>query len=341
MSRPLEVLVTADPELPVPPRLYGGIERIIALLVAGLSRRGHHVTLVAHRDSAVDCAHVPYAAMRSDSTLDTARNSALVLRETLRRKPDVVQAFSRLAYLTPLLPLPVPKVMSYQRAVTPRSIRWSTRASRGTLHFTGCSRQLIRDVASIGDWRVIHNAVPIDRYDFVPEAAADAPLVFLGRIETIKGAHVAIEVARASGRRLVIAGNVDPAHRAYFTSQIEPHLDGHAVQYLGPVDDGEKNGLLGGAAALLMPILWEEPFGIVMAEALACGTPVLGFPRGAVPEVIDHGRTGFVCADAADMAAHVGRIGDLSRAACREAAERRFSDTALVDAYEALYRDVA
>ena len=341
MSRPLEVLVTADPELPVPPRHYGGIERIIELLVTGLRQRGHRVTLMAHRDSTVDCERVSYAPTRSDSTIDTARNSALLLRETLRRKPDVVQSFGRLAYLAPLLPLPVPKVMSYQRAVTPRSVRWGARASRGTLHFTGCSRQLIRDVASIGDWRVIPNGVPISRYDFVPAVPARAPLVFLGRVEAIKGTHVAIEVAKASGRPLVIAGNVEAAHRQYFASQIEPHLDGTMVKYVGPVDDRAKNALLGSAAALLMPILWDEPFGIVMAEALACGTPVLGFARGAVSEVIDHGRTGFVSETPADMTTHVTRIPELSRAACRDAAARRFSDTALVDAYEALYRDVA
>jgi glycosyltransferase involved in cell wall biosynthesis len=260
------------------------------------------VTLVAHRDSTVDCERVPYAASRSDSSIDTARNSALLLRETLRRKPDVVQSFSRLAYLAPLLPLPVPKVMSYQRAVTPRSVRWGARAARGTLHFTGCSRQLIRDVASIGDWRVIHNAVPLSKYDFVSEVAPDAPLVFLGRIEEIKGAHVAIEVAKASGRTLVIAGNVDAAHRAYFTTRIAPHIDGKTVEYVGAVDDRAKNALLGSAAALLMPVLWEEPFGIVMAEALACAVPVIAFRGGSVAEVIEPGVTGFLDDDLAKAA---------------------------------------
>jgi glycosyltransferase involved in cell wall biosynthesis len=341
MTAPLRVLVTADPELPVPPALYGGIERIIELLVNGLTQRGHRVTLLAHRDSSVTCEHVPYAVTRSGSAMDTARNSALVLRETLRRRPDVVQSFSRLAYLAPVLPLPVPKVMSYQRAVTRRSVAWGTKASHGTLHFTGCSRQLIRDVAAFGDWRVTYNAVPIDRYQFVECANADAPLVFLGRVEEIKGAHLAIEVARAAGRRLILAGNVPGAHRGYFESRIEPFIDGDQIKYVGPVNDAAKNEILGAAAALLMPILWDEPFGIVMAEALACGTPVVGLARGAVTEVVDDGETGYTCATTDEMTARIADLPRLDRRRCREAAERRFSHTALVDAYEALYRDVA
>jgi glycosyltransferase involved in cell wall biosynthesis len=164
--------------------------------------------------------------------------------------------------------------------------------------------------------------------------------VFLGRIEEIKGPHLAIDVARETGRRLVIAGNVPDDHRAYFERTIAPHVDGRAVTFVGAVDDAEKNRLLGSAAALLMPVLWEEPFGIVMAEALACGTPVIGLARGAVPEVVDDGVTGFVCEDVRGMVQAVGRVSRLSRQACRSDAERRFSDTAIVDAYERLYREV-
>src|SRR5690606_10239267 len=112
---------------------------------------------------------------------------------------------------------------------------------------------------------------------------------------------------------------------------IAPHIDGLTVQYVGPVDDAAKSRLLSGAAALLMPVLWEEPFGIVMAEALACGTPVIGLGRGAVPEVVEHGVTGFVCADVAEMIAAVARIPELDRTACRRSAEERFSQRALVD----------
>ena len=343
MSAKLKVLVTADPELPVPPRLYGGIERVIALLVDGLTERAHDVTLFAHPESRVACRLVAYPGLRSRSKIDTVRNAAALAAEVARATPDVVHSFSRLAYLLPILPSRIPKVMSYQRAVTPRTVARSARLAGGTITYVGCSRQLIAPVASTGHWRVIYNAVPVDRYKFSARVDENAPLVFLGRIEQIKGVHIAIEVARAAKRRLILAGNVpdSPESRRYFDEAIVPHVDGLDVQYEGPVDDARKSEILSSAAALLMPVLWDEPFGIVMAEALACGTPVLGLNRGAVPEVVRDGVTGFVCDDSAQIAIAVGRLHELDRTACRRDAESRFSAGALVDAYEALYREVA
>ena len=125
---------------------------------------------------------------------------------------------------------------------------------------------------------------------------------------------------------LVIAGNIPAEHRGWFDANIAPHIDGTRVTYVGPVDDAAKNALLGRARALLMPILWDEPFGIVMAEAMACGTPVLGFARGAVPEVVEHGVTGFVANDIDGLVAAVGQLGEIDRAACRARVEWLFSD---------------
>jgi glycosyltransferase involved in cell wall biosynthesis len=163
--------------------------------------------------------------------------------------------------------------------------------------------------------------------------------VFLGRVERIKGPHHAVEVARRSGRRLVIAGNLpETGPDAQFARSLVASLDGERARYVGPVDDSQKNALLGRAAALLMPIEWEEPFGIVMAEALACGTPVLGLARGSVPEVVEHGRTGFVSHDVDEMVGHVGRIDELDRAACRESARRRFSSSVMAEGFLDVYR---
>ena len=336
----LRIFVTADPEIPVPPRLYGGIERIVDLLVQGLIARGHEVTLFAHPESRTKGELVPLVGRRSTATVDTLANAALIAREAARRRPDVVQSFGRLAYLWTLLPLTTPKVMSYQRTVTPDSIRWSSRLARGSLRFTGCSRRLIEPVAHLGSWRVIYNAVPIDRYRATAAVPSDAPLVFLGRIERIKGPHLAIDVARRANRRLVIAGNVPDEHREYFESQVRPFVDGDAVRYVGPVDDEAKSALLSGAAALLMPVLWDEPFGIVMAEALACGTPVIGLDRGAVGEVVADGVTGRVCADVDGMVSAVADLARIDRTACRRSAETRFSPSTLTTAYESLYREL-
>ena len=198
----------------------------------------------------------------------------------------------------------------------------------------------MRSVADIGTWRLVFNGVPLATYDFQPDPGPDAPLVFLGRVEEIKGPHLAIEVSRRSGLPLVIAGNVPAEHRAFFETKIKPHLDGSQVTYVGPVDDKAKNVLLGRARALLMPILWEEPFGIVMAEAMACGTPVIGLARGAVPEVVEQGVTGYVADDIDGLVAAVGRLDTISRANCRARVERLFSDRAVVDAYQNVYGEM-
>lgn len=337
-ERKLKIAITADPELPVPPKLYGGIERVIDMLIRGLVARGHEVTLFGHPDSDVPCRLVPYPGSSSLSRLDALRNMLAVTRGVIGGGYDVVHSFGRIAYLLPLLPLSIPKLMTYQREVTPRSVKWGHRLSRGTLHFSAISQWMMQDTQHLANWHLVYNGVPMDVYDFSPAVAEDAPLVFLGRIEHIKGTHLAIEIAQRSGRRLVIAGNIPREHQAYFDAQVKPHLEGDRITYIGPVDDRQKNALLGEAAAFLMPILWEEPFGIVMAEALACGTPVLGLRRGAVPEVVEDGVTGFV-RDAVDgLVAAVGRLGELDRRASRERAERMFSDHAIVEAYLDVYR---
>jgi len=138
----------------------------------------------------------------------------------------------------------------------------------------------------------------------------------------------------------VLAGNRVDEDGGYFAREIEPHLDGGRARWIGPVDDAAKAALLGRAAALLMPVEWEEPFGMVMAEALACGTPVIGFARGAVPEVVRDGVTGFVCRTVEEAAARVGELPSLDRAAARADCEARFSARAYVDAYETLYREL-
>jgi len=334
----LRIAITADPELPVPPKLYGGIERVIDMLIRGLLARGHEVTLFGQPQSGAPCRLVPYPGSSSLSRSDTLRNMLVVAHTIIGGGYDLVHSFGRVAYLSALLPLPIPKLMTYQREVTPRSVRWGHRLSRGTLHFCAISNWMMQETRHLANWHLVYNGVPMEVYDFSPSVPDNAPLVFLGRIEHIKGTHLAIEIAQRTGRRLVIAGNIPREHQTYFDDQVKPHLDGDRISYVGPVDDRQKNALLGQAAALLMPILWEEPFGIVMAEALACGTPVIGLRRGSVPEVVADGVSGFVCDDVAGMVAAVDRVGALDRGACRRRAEAMFSDRAVVEGYLDVYR---
>lgn len=335
--RHLSIALTADPELPVPPRLYGGIERIIDMLARGFTAAGHDVTLIAHPDSDTEAKLIPWTGSNSQSKLDTLKNAATLRNAISRGNFDVVHSFSRIAYLTPILRTPIPKVMTYQRAISPRTVTLGHQLSGGSLHFTAISNWMMDQVRTIGDWTMIPNGVPLSSYDFSPTVSADAPLVFLGRIEEIKGPHLAIEIARRTGRKLIIAGNIPPEKQAWVDAHVMPHVDNEQVVYIGPVNDAQKNALLGSASAFLMPILWDEPFGIVMAEALACGTPVIGTRRGAVPEVVVHGKTGFVADTVDELVDAMADLEKIDRAACRHRVEDQYSDAVIVARYLDLY----
>lgn len=323
--------------LPVPPLHYGGIERIIDMLAREYVSRGHEVALFAHRDSGTVGALTPW--VDTDYRLKATARNAFTLQRALAEHPvDVVHSFARVATLALLLRAPIPKLMTYQRPIAPRTIRWAHRISGGTLEFCAISRWMYQHVAQLGRWHMVPNGVPLETYTFTDRVADDAPLVFLGRIEEIKGPHLAIALAKRTGRRLVIAGNIPVGFEGWFDQHVAPHIDGEVIRYVGPVDDVAKNALLGQAAAFLMPILWDEPFGIVMAEAMACGTPVIGLSRGAVPEVVVDGETGYVreCAEELDDA--VRSLHRISRAACRARVEAHYSGTALAGAYLGLYQ---
>jgi glycosyltransferase involved in cell wall biosynthesis len=336
----LRVALTVDPELPVPPTHYGGIERIVDLLAKAVVARGHHVTLFAHPQSTCPVPTVGWPGQTSGSRLDTLRNAITLARHVATGRFDIIHSFSRIAYLGPILPFPIPKLMSYQREISPNTTHMAHRLSRGSLEFSALSRHMIEAADLAGHWHLVPNGVPLDTYTFRGAVDSDAPLVFLGRIEEIKGPHIAIEVARRTGRKLILAGNIPDAHRAWFEAHVEPHLDDKQIRYIGPVTDAQKNELLGRSLAFLMPILWEEPFGIVMAEAMACGTPVLGLRRGAVPEIVHNAVTGFVVDTVDELTTAIERVPVIDRAACRARVEQLYSEAAVTEGYIKIYRQM-
>ncbi len=343
----VRICLTVDPMIPVPPTHYGGIERAVDLLARGLVARGHEVHLFAHPGSRTAGRLHPYGLPPHRSRVSRWGELLQLAAglSALAGRVDVVHSFGRLAALAPLLPRHVPKIQSYQRAVPWTGVGRALRLSRGTLRFTGCSASLFEgeDGAgpAAGRWTAIFNPVDLHRYHPRMDVPADAPLVFLGRVESIKGPDDAIAIARRAGRRLVIAGPApDRGEEArFFRERVAPHVDGDRVTFLGPVDDARKDALLGGAAALLMPIRWSEPFGIVMAEAMACATPVVAYRRGSVPEVVRDGVGGFVCDGVDGAVAAVARLGDLDRGAVRAECEARFGQDVIVEQYLALYRE--
>jgi glycosyltransferase involved in cell wall biosynthesis len=228
--------------------------------------------------------------------------------------------------------------MSYQREPSLKQVQKANKLSKkGSLVFTGCSNYISDQIKTIAEAYTIYNCAPIEKYVYTSAIPEDAPLVFLGRIEDIKGTHIAIEVAQKSNKRLIIAGNIPDDKKEYFDERVKPHLNDRIV-YIGSVNDVQKNDILGSALAFLMPLQWNEPFGIVMAEAMACGTPILAFPFGSVPEVVTHGVNGFICKNTDDMIEKVGFIDSLNRKTVREIATEKFSDKKIASDYLALYR---
>ena len=335
----MNILIIMDPGISVPPQRYGGIERIVYLLANAYHLSGHEVTLLAGPGSYCDGTTAHFGSNRLQkskltSCIDTGVVWQFLIKKQLLKRYmsyDLVHNFGRLIYLMPLIYHRSTKIMSYQRKITQKNIAVLNGLGSTNLKFTACSRNCVTTSLSAsqsrnGSWHTIYNAVDFSSYTLRAEVNDGAPLMFLGRLDRIKGAHTAIEVAKATGNKLWIGGNIPESEdaRSYYDQEIAPEIDGLDIIYLGPLTDEQKNDYLGKSKALLFPIEWEEPFGIVMIEAMACGTPVIAYPRGAVPEVVDHGVSGFIVNDKHDMCEAVRNTKVLNRSACRAAAKAKF-----------------
>jgi len=340
----MRILLTADPELPVPPGKYGGIERLVDLWQRELRARGHIVGLVARGDSTAPVDRLfPWPGRASQVAGDTIKNALALWRAAREFRADVVHSSSRLAYTVPLLLSRRPVVMTYHRFPGTRQIRIASALGGRSLAFVGISRYITsRGAPGGGHWHTVHNCIDVTACTFAPTVAADAPLVFLSRIEAVKGAREAIAIARAAGVPLILAGNhsADRDAAAYWSQHIAPEIDGRQISYVGPVDDAQRTALLGRARALLVPVQWDEPFGLVFAEALACGTPVISSPRGALPEIVRPGITGFLVRNEAEGVQAVRAASGLDRAACRREAELNFAPGPAVERFLAVYTAV-
>ena len=225
--------------------------------------------------------------------------------------------------------------MSYQRQVTVKGIKIINSIPNKNLIFTACSNYCVSTGNVAGKWATIYNSLDFSQYELNNEVEETAPLIFLGRLDKIKGVHTAINVAKATNNKLIIAGNIShtPDNYAYFKNEIEPLIDGDQIKYVGELNDVEKNFYLRKSKAFLFPIEWDEPFGIVMIEAMACGTPVIGFKRGSVPEVIDHGLTGFIVNNEEEMISALKSINQIIRTNCRQVSESRFNSETIAKQY--------
>ena len=330
--------------LTVPPKGYGGIEAMVSRLADGLVERGHHVTLFASGGSSTKAELV--------SVYDEAPGMAEAVDKPYLEFLHLLNAYDQSARFDVIHDhtFPVgPSIGSQvERAAVAHTVHGppahpSARAIYAHLgeriHLVAISDFQRQATPEVSYTATVHNGIDIDRHPF--RVDKEDFLLFVGRMSPEKGAHVAAQVATRLGRRLVIAGKMsEPAERAYFDTEVRPCLSDD-VEYIGEADDELKLDLYGRAAATLMPIQWPEPFGLVMVESMACGTPVVALRNGSVPEIVDDGVTGFVADDIDGFVEAVGRIDTIDPAACRKAAETRFSTGAMVSGYEAVYTSLA
>ncbi|HEY4196020.1 MAG TPA: glycosyltransferase family 4 protein [Mucilaginibacter sp.] len=332
----MRILLIMNPGIPVPPVLYGGIERVVYLLAQEYHKMGHEVTLLAGHGSHCSGTVITIGAGDSEARWPGYREIGFAWKFLMQNHKnfDLIHNFGRLIYLLPIVKSPTIKVMSYQRAVSAKGIKLISSLPARSLLFTGCSNYCVSTGNVAGTWKTVYNTINFDDYQLTEQVADDAPLMFLGRLDQIKGAHTAIRVARETSNKLIIAGNIPDTedNYSYYKSELEPQFDGEQIIYIGAVDDRKKNEYLGKCKALLFPIEWDEPFGIVMIEAMACGTPVIAFKRGAVPEVINE-QTGVIVNSAEEMTAAVRSIDRLDRAACRRVAVERFDISIIANEY--------
>lgn len=343
----LRIAQLAPPFVPVPPPQYGGTERVVSLLTEELVRRGHHVTLFASGDSRTAAELVPVvpAALWQQPGVDPVIALSLALGACYGRAGefDLIHSHVDGIAFAPASLCATPTVHTlHGRLDVP--LLDALYATYDDAPVVSISQSQRRPLPRAHWLATVYNGVDLARLPFHP--AGGRALAFLGRISPEKGLDRAIRMARRAGAELVIAAREPLAHvddpnvrrdREYYETRVKPLLREPGIHFVGEVGDAEKATLLGEALALLNPIDWEEPFGLAMAEALACGTPVLATPRGSVPELIEDGVTGWIGDDEDALVAAVSRVGALDRAACREAAVRRFSAAAMADGYEAAY----
>jgi len=327
----------------VPPPGYGGIELVVGLLTDELVRRGHEVTLFASGDS-ITLAKLesvyPRAFRLEPSISEYSAYEALQLSRVYKQasKFDVIHSHVGYNSLFHASFVETPTVHTLHGAFNSDTQKvYAEAPEQPYVSISNAQREPMKELNYAA---TVYNGIDTESHRFYAQPQSAPYLAFLGRISPEKGTHIAIEIAQKSGVPLKMAGKVDRVDVDYFESQIKPHIDGKHIEYLGEANHFEKNELLGNAIAMLFPITWREPFGLVMTESMAAGTPVLAKPLGSVPEVIANGKTGFLCHSVDDYVNAIQRLGEIDRSECRAHVERNFSIKSMVDGYLEVYSKV-
>ena len=336
-AKPLRVGMLAPIAWRTPPRHYGPWERVVSLLTEGLVARGLDVTLFATADSETSARLLAVCptGYEEDRTLDAKVWESLHIATAFEHAAqfDLIHNHFDFLPLTYTGLVDTPVVTTIHGFSSPRILPAYLQYN-GKTHYVAISKADRRP--ELDYIATVYHGIDIERFTY-REQAGDY-LVFFGRIHPDKGVVEAIEIARRVGRRLVIAGIVQDA--AYFRAHVEPRIDGEQVRYVGSVGPEQRDSLLGGALALLHPIQFEEPFGLAVIEAMACGTPVIAFSRGSLPELIRDGEHGFLVESVDAAVDAIARLATIDRRACRTWVEQHFSVDRMVDDYLRVYAQV-
>jgi glycosyltransferase involved in cell wall biosynthesis len=324
----------------VPPKLYGGTERVVHWLTEELVALGHDVTLYASGDSCTSAkleAPWPRALRLDDSVRDPNALHMMMLEQVRQRVHEYDFLHFHLDYypfsLFARQSTPFVTTLHGRLDLPEHQPVFKTFSSAPVISISNAQRRPLQHARWV---RTIHHGLP--EMLLTPQPVTPSYFAFLGRIAPEKGVDRAIRIAQRCGVPLKLAAKVDRVDREYFEEKIEPMIDGKHIEYIGEITDKEKSAFLSGAIALLVPIDWPEPFGLVMIEAMACGTPVIAFNRGSVPEVIDDGVTGFIVEDEPGAIGAVDRLSQLPRDAIRKRFEERFTARRMAQDYLAVYR---
>ncbi len=320
-----------------PPRHYGPWERVVSLLTEGLVQRGLDVTLFATADSETSARLVSVApcGYEEDSGLDAKVWGSLHVAAAFERAGefDLIHNHFDFLPLTYSALVETPVLTTIHGFSSDRILPVYRRYSGRTYYVSISEADRRPELDYVA---TVHHGIDIEHFTFRRESGDY--LVFFGRIHNDKGAREAVEIARRAGRRLIMAGIIQDED--YFAEHVRPHLDGDRVSYVGSVGPEDRDRLLGDAAALLHPVQFSEPFGLSVVEAMACGTPVIAFRRGSMPEIVIDGRTGFLVEDVNGAVAAVDRLGELRREDCRRLVEERFTAARMVDDYVRVYESI-
>lgn len=324
----------------VPPFRYGGTELIVKLVTDELVRRGHEVTLFASGDSisTAKLRSIHPQALRLDPQIkEPSIYEQMMLAEVYQQADhfDIIHSHIGYSALSYCSFVKTPTIHTMHGIFTPDNEKIFQKFSwQPLISISEAQREPRLDLNYI---HTVYNGIDTAIYSFYPEPTQPAYLAFVGRISPEKGPVQAIKVARAVGLPLKMAGKIDVIDKDFYAEQVEPLIDGEQIQYLGEISHEDKVKLLGGATITLFPINWREPFGLVMIESMATGTPVIGMGLGSVPEVIAHGKTGFVCQSLEQMIEVLPDAMKIDRHICREYVVSRFSVESMTDEYERAY----